>query len=104
MGEQHSSEQHSSEQHSSDRRSSERDSRRHKPGMLERIETITTPLDRPPTAASFGSGVIAPGTSRYQRLSAHLPSGVTRFQGLGVLPADVAVDLTSEEPTVDLHD
>ncbi len=71
-------------------------------GIAERIENLTTPRDRPPSAASFGSGVIAPGTSRYQRLSAHLPSGVTRFQGLGVLPADVAVDLTSEEPTIDL--
>ena len=97
-------EQDSPDGRSSDRRSSDRGGRRHKPGMRERIEMITTPLDRPPTAPSFGSGVIAPGTSRYQRLSAHLPSGVTRFQGLGVLPADVAVDFTSEEPTVDLHD
>lgn len=71
-------------------------------GLEQRIETITTPLDRPPSAPSFGSGVIAPGTSRYQRMSAHLPSGVEPFQGLGVLPADVAIDLAAEEPTVDL--
>jgi len=71
-------------------------------GLKQRIEMITTPLDRPPSAPSFGSGVIAPGTSRYQRMSAHLPSGVEPFQGLGVLPADVAIDLTAQEPTVDL--
>ena len=69
----------------------------------DRIETATTPVDRPQPPLEFGSGVIAPGTSRYQRLSAHLPSGVTRFQGLGVLPADVAVDLTSEEPSLELE-
>ena len=74
------------------------------PDLMGRIETITKPLDRPPSAPSFGSGVIAPGTSRYQRLSAHLPSGVTRFQGLGVLPADVAIDLAAEEPALDLRD
>lgn len=92
------------EQRSSNRRSSQRGGRRQKAGLTERLESITTPLDRPPTAPNFGSGVIAPGTSRYQRLSAHLPSGVTRFQGLGVLPAHVAIDLNSEEPTVELHD
>jgi len=70
--------------------------------ITERIDSITTPLVRPPSAPEFGSGVIAPGTSRYQRLSAHLPSGVTKFQGIGVLPADVAIDLTSDEPTLDL--
>lgn len=70
--------------------------------LSERIETITTPRDRPPPAPSFGSGVIAPGTSRYQRMSAHLPSGVEPFQGLGVRPADVAIDLTSPEPTLEL--
>lgn len=64
----------------------------------DRIETITTPLDRPPSAPEFGSGVIPPGTSRYQRMSAHLPSGVTKFQGIGVLPADVAIDLTGDDP------
>lgn len=78
--------------------------RRHRVGLAERIETITTPLDRPPSAPSFGSGVIAPGTSRYQRLSAHLPSGITRFRGLGALPVDVAIDLNSEEPAVGLGD
>ena len=71
-------------------------------GLSERIETITTPRDRPPAAPSFGSGVIAPGTSRYQRMSAHLPSGVEPFRGLGVLPTDVSIDLTSEEPTLEL--
>ena len=71
-------------------------------GLSDRIETATAPVVRPPEAPEFGSGVIPPGTSRYQRLSAHLPSGVTRFQGLGVLPADVAIDLTSQEPTLDL--
>ncbi len=69
--------------------------------FTERIDTITTPLVRVEPMPTFGSGVIAPGTSRYQRMSAHLPSGVTRFQGMGVLPADAAVDLTSEEPTLD---
>lgn len=69
-------------------------------GLSERIETITTPRDRPPSITGFGSGVIAPGTSRYQRMSAHLPAGVPPFRGLGVLPADVSIDLTSEEPTV----
>lgn len=73
-----------------------------RPGLSERIETITTPLDRPPSTPEFGSGVIAPGTSRYQRMSAHLPAGVEPFQGLGVLPADVAVDLTGDEPSLDL--
>ena len=71
-------------------------------GLSERIETITTPRDRPPSVAGYGSGVIAPGTSRYQRMSAHLPSGVAPFRGLGVLPADVSIDLTSDEPTVGL--
>jgi len=87
------------------RRNSVHHGRRHKAertGLWERIETITRPLDRPPSAPTFGSGVIAPGTSRYQRMSAHLPSGVEPFQGLGVLPADVTIDLTSEEPTLDL--
>lgn len=90
----------------SKRRNSVSDGRRRKAeslGLSERIEAITTPLDRPPSAPSFGSGVIAPGTSRYQRMSAHLPSGVEPFQGLGVLPADVAVDLTAEEPALDLN-
>jgi hypothetical protein len=63
---------------------------------------ITTPRDRPAAAPSFGSGVIAPGTSRYQRMSAHLPSGVEPFQGLGVRPADVSIDLSSEEPVLEL--
>jgi hypothetical protein len=87
------------------RRSSFHPGRRRKgeaPGLSERIETITTPRDRPPSVGGFGSGVIAPGTSRYQRMSAHLPSGVTPFRGLRVLPADVSIDLTSEEPTVAL--
>ena len=90
----------------SKRRNSVSDGRRRKAeslGLSERIEAITTPRDRPPSAPSFGSGVIAPGTSRYQRMSAHLPSGVEPFQGLGVLPADVAVDLTAEEPILDLN-
>jgi len=73
------------------------------PGSLaSRIDTITAPRPRVEPIPTLGSGVIAPGTSRYQRMSAHLPSGVTRFQGMGVLPADVAVDLTSEEPSLDL--
>ena len=71
-------------------------------GFSERIENITTPLDRPPSAPEFGSGVLPPGLSRYQRNSAHLPSGVTRFEGIGVLPADVAVDITSDDPALDL--
>ena len=86
------------------RRSSVKRGRRRKvepAGLSERIETITTPRDRPPSAFSFGSGVIAPGTSRYQRMSAHLPSGVAPFRGLGMLPADVLIDLTSEQPTLD---
>lgn len=69
----------------------------------DRIETITTPLDRPPSAPEFGSGVLPPGTSRYQRMSAHLPSGVAKFQGIGVLPADVTVDLTGDDPLVNLQ-
>jgi hypothetical protein len=71
--------------------------------ISDRIESAIKPVDRPQSPPELGSGVIAPGVSRYQRLSAHLPSGVTRFQGLGVLPADVAVDLTSEEPTLELR-
>lgn len=71
------------------------------PGSFDRVETITTPLDRPPSAPEFGSGVLPPGTSRYQRMSAHLPSGVTKFQGLSVLPADVVIDLT-DDPSLDL--
>jgi hypothetical protein len=76
------------------RRSAIRHRRRHRAvqvGLAERIATFTTPLDRPSSAPSFGSGVIAPGTSRYQRNSAHLPSGVARFRGLGALPADTAM-------------
>lgn len=88
----------------SGRAGSQRGGRRQKPGLLERIETITTPLVRPPLPPSFGSGVIAPGTSRYQRMSAHLPSGVPPFRGLGVLPADVLIDITSGEPIVGLRD
>lgn len=72
--------------------------------MAERIETATTPLDRPPAAPEFGSGVLPPGTSRYQRMSAHLPSGVNPFKGIGVLPAIVAVDLTEDDPALDLSD
>ena len=72
------------------------------PGSFDRVETITTPLDRPPSAPEFGSGVLPPGTSRYQRLSAHLPSGVSPFPGIGVLPVDVAVDLTGDDPAVEL--
>lgn len=79
--------------------------RKNEPGSFsERIENITKPLDRPPTAPEFGSGVLPPGLSRYQRNSAHLPSGVTRFRGIGVLPADVAIDLTLDEPSLDLRD
>ena len=70
--------------------------------FTDRIDAITTPLDRPPSAPEFGSGVIAPGTSRYQRMSAHLPSGVTRFQGIQDLAVDAAIDLADEDPTVDL--
>ena len=84
------------------RRSPKSRRRKSRPDSFERVDTITTPLVRVEPMPSFGSGVIAPGTSRYQRMSAHLPSGVTRFQGLGVIPADVAVDLTSEEPSLDL--
>jgi len=71
-------------------------------GFAARIDSITTPLDRPPSAPDFGSGVLPPGVSRYQRNSAHLPSGVTRFHGIGVLPIDVAVDLTALDAGVDL--
>jgi hypothetical protein len=71
-------------------------------GFAERIENITKPVDRPPSAPEFGSGVLPPGVSRYQRNSAHLPSGVTRFAGIGVLPADVAIDMTSDDPALDL--
>jgi hypothetical protein len=71
-------------------------------GFFERIENITTPRDRPPTAPEFGSGVLPPGLSRYQRNSAHLPSGVTPFEGIGVVPADVAIDMTSDDPALDL--
>lgn len=67
----------------------------------DRIDAITTPLDRPPSAPEFGSGVLPPGTSRYQRMSAHLPSGVTRFQGIQDLAVDAAIEL-DEEPTIDL--
>ena len=38
---------------------------------------------------------IAPGVSRFQRHSAHLPSGVERFKGLGV-ETEIVVDLTNE--------
>ncbi len=79
-----------------------RRARRAGPDLSERIETITTPLDRPPSAPEFGSGVLPPGKSRYQRMSAHLPSGVAPFHGIGVLPADVAVDLRSDDPSIDL--
>lgn len=79
------------------RRSTERPA-----SFTDRIESITTPLDRPATKPEFGSGVLPPGTSRYQRLSAHLPSGVTPFEGIGVIPADVAIDLTGDDPSLDL--
>ena len=68
----------------------------------DRIDAITTPLDRPPSAPEFGSGVLPPGTSRYQRMSAHLPSGVTRFQGIQDLAVDAAIELAESEATVDL--
>ena len=68
----------------------------------DRIDAITTPLDRPPSAPEFGSGVLPPGTSRYQRMSAHLPSGVTRFQGIQDLAVDTAIELGEEGQTVDL--
>ncbi len=70
--------------------------------FTDRINAITTPLDRPPSAPEFGSGVIPPGTSRYQRMSAHLPSGVTRFQGIQDIAVDAAVELGEGEPSVDL--
>ena len=71
-------------------------------GFADRIETITTPRDRPPGAPEFGSGVLPPGVSRYQRNSAHLPSGVDRFDGVGVLPVDAAIDLTEDQLRIDL--
>ena len=70
--------------------------------MVDRIETATTPLDRPPAAIEFGSGVLPPGTSRYQRMSAQLPSGVNPFKGIGVLPTVASVDLTDNDPALDL--
>ena len=68
----------------------------------DRVDAITTPIDRPPSAPEFGSGVLPPGTSRYQRMSAHLPSGVTRFQGIQDLAVDAAIELAESEATVDL--
>ena len=68
----------------------------------DRVDSITTPIDRPPSAPEFGSGVLPPGTSRYQRMSAHLPSGVTRFAGIQDIAADAAIELTAEQAIVDL--
>ena len=68
----------------------------------DRVDAITTPIDRPPSAPEFGSGVLPPGTSRYQRMSAHLPSGVTRFAGIQDIAADAAIELTAEQAIVDL--
>ena len=76
--------------------------RLHPDGLTSRIQTITTPLDRPPSAPEFGSGVLQPGISRYQRNSAHLPSGVPPFRRIGMLPADAVIDLTSDDPAVKL--
>lgn len=72
--------------------------------MSERIESITTPVDRPPTAPEFGSGVLPPGISRYQRMSAHLPAGARGLRSTGILPVDAAIDLTADDPVVDLTD
>lgn len=41
---------------------------------MQRVESLTTPRDRPVSAPEFGSGVLPPGLSRYQRNSAHLPA------------------------------
>ena len=71
------------------------------PSWSDRVDAITTPIDRPPSAPEFGSGVLAPGTSRYQRMSAHLPSGVTRFSGIHDIAADAAFELRAE-PAIDL--
>ena len=68
----------------------------------DRVDAITTPIDRPVSAPEFGSGVLPPGTSRYQRMSAHLPSGVTRFAGINDLAVDAAAELSAEETVEDL--
>jgi len=63
--------------------------------FTDRLDTAapTRPESSRPKSAPPPVFILPPGESRYQRRSAHLPSGVAAFKGLGAEP-EITVDLT----------